>query len=140
MTIKAQMKPLADRVLIKRIEEPGLIKLTDATNSIKGVVLAVGPGKRDEDGDLVPLDVRPGDKVLFNSRWNDFSAGEQVGTGADGSGPLTRPLPLGHDETIHLVQEADIIAKVDHFDFEASMKLENPPFMQNIEIKGPWNS
>ena len=140
MTIKAQMKPLADRVLIKRIEEPGLIKLTDATNSIKGVVLAVGPGKRDEDGDLVPLDVRPGDKVLFNSRWNDFSAGEQVGTGADGAGPLTRPLPLGHDDTIHLVQEADIIAKVDHFDFEASMKLENPPFMQNIEIKGPWNS
>jgi hypothetical protein len=91
-----------------------------------------------QDGWLEPLDVKPGMKVLFNSRWNDFSAGEQAGTGADGKGALARPLPLHADPMLHLVQEADIIAIVPHFDFEASIKYESPS--QNIEIKGPWNS
>jgi hypothetical protein len=159
--------PMGDRVLIQRIETPSVIIATDAAKSIKGIVLAVGRGKwhpgewwkvksqygiasctdttcplcyswKWEDGWLEPLDIKPGMKVLFNSRWNDFSAGEQVGTGADGKGALARPLPLHADPMLHLVQEADIIAIVDHFDFEASIKYESPS--QNIEIKGPWNS
>ncbi len=132
------IEPLGDRIVIQRIEESSTITLTDAPKGIKGIVLAVGPGKRDEDGDLVPLDVHQGDKVLFNSRWNDFTAGENKGTGADGSGPLERPLPLGASPLLHLVQEADVIAIVPHFDFTASIKIESPS--QNQEIKGPWNS
>ena len=132
--------PLHDRVLVQRIEETSKIHLTDAPKSIKGIVLAVGPGKYDDDGDLVPLTLKPGDKVLFNSKWNDFSAGENKGTGADGSGPLERPLPLKQDPLIHLIQEADVLAIVPHFDFRCSLKEERPAFMQNIEIKGPWNS
>jgi co-chaperonin GroES (HSP10) len=157
------IEPRADRVLIQRIEEPSVIMLTDKPKSIKGVVLAVGPGKWhpgewwwSKDGEPIdgvqpygwnwfpgyrePCTVKPGDKVLFNSKWNDFSAGENKGTGADGSGPLERPLPLSADPKLHLVQEADIFAIVPHFDFKASVKEERPPFMQNIEIKGPWNS
>lgn len=163
------IEPRGDRIVIQRIEEPSAIVLTDAAKSIKGVVLAVGPGKwhpgewwyfksfqfygtcrcegrcdcADEgwhwiEGYREPLDVHVGDKVLFNSRWNDFSAGENKGTGADGKGPLERPLPLNADSLLHLVQEADIIGIVPHFDFTASIKIESPS--QNIEIKGPWNS
>jgi len=165
------MELRGDRVIIQRIEESSAIMLTDSAKSIKGVVLAVGPGKwipgewwcfwdlewasdidpsdgqqmkawraRWEwiDGYREPLDVHPGDKVLFNSRWNDFSVGENKGTGADGKGPLERPLPLNADPLLHLVQEGDIIAIVPHFDFTASMKYDSPS--QNVEIKGPWNS
>ena len=125
------IQPRGDRVLIQRIEESSLIQLTDAPKGIKGVVVAVGPGKRDEDGDLVPLDVKPGDKVLFNSKWNDFGAAEHG-----------RPLPLGADPTLHLVQEADIFGIIPDLKMQASVKpgkIEQE-YMQNIEIKGPWNS
>lgn len=61
------------------------------------------------EGHREPLDVKPGMTVLFNARWNDFEHGELRGTGSDKSGPLERPLPVGYDEKIHLVQEADIV-------------------------------
>lgn len=149
------IEPLGDRIVIQRIEEPGSITLTDAHKSIKGVVLAVGLGKWHLgewwklkgkwewfDGYYETPEVKPGDKVLFNSRWNDFAAGENKGTGCDGKGPLERPLPLRADPLIHLVQEADIIAIVPHFDFTASIKpgTVETTYMRNIEIKGPWNS
>ena len=150
------IQPANDRVLIQRIEEPGDILLTDRSKSIKGLVLAVGPGKWIEGtwwyfyqptprwewipGHREQLAVKSGMKVLFNSKWNDFSAGENKGTGADLSGPLERPLPLKADPLIHLIQEADIFAIVPDFNFKASIKEERPQFMQNIEIKGPWNS
>lgn len=158
-------QPQNDRVLIQRIEEPSGILLTDRSKSIKGLVLAVGPGKwipgewwkmrypwteitevegwteRWEwiDGHRQELTVKPGMKVLFNSKWNDFSAGENKGTGSDFSGPLERPLPLKADPMLHLVTEGDIFAVVPDFNFTASMKETRPPFMQNVEIKGPWN-
>jgi co-chaperonin GroES (HSP10) len=131
------IQPLRDQVLIKRIEEESLIVLTDAPKSIKGVILAVGPGKRDEDGELIPTEVKPGLKVLFNSKWNDFTAGENVGTGSDGTGPLERPLPLKADPMLHLVTEGDIIGIVPHFNFRASIKPAQ--ISENKEIVGPWN-
>jgi hypothetical protein len=108
----------SDRVLIQRIDDDSM--LTDAGKGIKGIVLAVGPGKW-QDGYRRPMDVKPGMKVLFNSKWNDLAHGELRGTGADGSGPLERPISYKLDANLHLVTEGDIFAIVDHFDFRASL-------------------
>ncbi|CDM66420.1 co-chaperone GroES [Pyrinomonas methylaliphatogenes] len=65
------IRPLHDRVLIKRIEEPeqirGGIVIPDTAKEKpqQGEVLAVGEGKYDKDGKRIPLDVKPGDRVLF---------------------------------------------------------------------------
>lgn len=66
-----KIRPLHDRVIIKRMEEertsPGGIVIPDTATEkpIRGQVVAVGKGKLLEGGDLRPLDVKPGDKVLF---------------------------------------------------------------------------
>jgi chaperonin GroES len=66
-----KIRPLHDRVLIKRTEEertsPGGIVIPDtaAEKPIKGEVKAVGKGKILENGDVRPLDVKVGDQVLF---------------------------------------------------------------------------
>ena len=68
-------RPLHDRVLIRRVEEenktPSGIIIPDTAKEKpqQGEVLAVGPGTRDENGKLVPLDVKVGDKVLFG-KWS----------------------------------------------------------------------
>ncbi len=68
-------RPLHDRVLIRRIEEenktPSGIIIPDTAKEKpqQGEVLAVGPGARDENGKIVPLDVKVGDKVLFG-KWS----------------------------------------------------------------------
>lgn len=131
-----------DRVLVRRIEEPSNLLLTDKPKSIKGVVLAVGPGKRDEDGYREPVTVRPGQIVAFNSRWNDLSHAENVGTGADGKGKLERPLSYKLDSHIHLIREADIfgILPNEHVKAELVGTAIERTYMQNIEIKRPWNS
>jgi chaperonin GroES len=65
------IRPLHDRVVLKRMEEetksPGGIVIPDsaAEKPIRGEVIAVGNGKRLDNGDLIPLDVKVGDKVLF---------------------------------------------------------------------------
>jgi chaperonin GroES len=65
------VRPLADRLLVKRLEEEstsrGGIIIPDSAKErpLTGEVLAVGAGKRLEDGTLVALDVKKGDKVLF---------------------------------------------------------------------------
>ncbi|WP_290651757.1 co-chaperone GroES [Aquisalimonas sp.] len=65
------IRPLHDRVIIKRMEEerttPGGIVIPDtaAEKPIKGEVLAVGKGKALDSGEVRPLDVKVGDKVLF---------------------------------------------------------------------------
>ena len=65
------IRPLHDRVVIRRMEEertsPGGIVLPDnATEKpVRGEVLAVGNGKLMENGEVRPLDVKVGDKVLF---------------------------------------------------------------------------
>jgi len=66
-----KLKPLADRVVIKVIEEtessPGGIILPDTARERpqRGEVLAVGPGKMGKDGQREPMDVKVGDVVLF---------------------------------------------------------------------------
>ncbi len=65
------IRPLHDRVVIRRKEEettsPGGIVLPDsaAEKPVQGEVVAVGKGKILESGDVRPLDVKVGDKVLF---------------------------------------------------------------------------
>jgi chaperonin GroES len=66
-----KLRPLHDRVIVKRLEEEkksaGGIIIPDnaAEKPIKGEVLAVGPGKKDESGKNIPLDLKVGDTVLF---------------------------------------------------------------------------
>ncbi|WP_294513913.1 co-chaperone GroES [uncultured Bilophila sp.] len=66
------LKPLNDRVLVKRLESEertasGLyIPDTAKEKPSKGEVVAVGPGKHADDGKLVPMTVKVGDMVLFN--------------------------------------------------------------------------
>ena len=65
------IRPLHDRVIVKRVEPEtrtasGLY-IPDAAGEKpdQGEVLAVGPGKRDDAGKLIPMDVKVGDRVLF---------------------------------------------------------------------------
>ncbi|MEZ5565716.1 MAG: co-chaperone GroES [Gammaproteobacteria bacterium] len=66
-----KIRPLHDRVIIKRTEEertsPGGIVIPDTATEkpIKGKVIAVGKGRILENGDIRALDVKAGDKVLF---------------------------------------------------------------------------
>ena len=65
------VRPLQDRLLVRRIEEAektkGGIIIPDAAKErpLEGNVIAVGSGKRLEDGTLIELDVKTGDRVLF---------------------------------------------------------------------------
>jgi len=66
-----KLKPLGDRVLVEPIEEKEVRKSgiiipdTAKEKPQEGKVIAVGPGKRDEKGNLIPMDVKEGDKILF---------------------------------------------------------------------------
>ncbi len=65
------LRPLADRVIVKRIESETKtasgIYIPDnaAEKPDQGEVLAVGPGKRNDKGDIAPMNVKVGDRVLF---------------------------------------------------------------------------
>lgn len=69
------IRPLHDRVLVRRIEEdaksPGGIIIPDTAKEkpMEGEVLAVGGGARDDNGKLAPLDVKKGDRILFG-KWS----------------------------------------------------------------------
>jgi chaperonin GroES len=66
-----KLQPLADRVLVKPIEKEEKTKsgiyLPDTAKEKpqEGEVLAVGPGKMDEDGKRIPLDLKVGDRVIY---------------------------------------------------------------------------
>ncbi|HSH98200.1 MAG: co-chaperone GroES [Methylophilaceae bacterium] len=65
------IRPLHDRVIVKRLEEErttasGIVIPDTATEKPdQGEILAVGPGKKDDNGKNIALDVKVGDKVLF---------------------------------------------------------------------------
>ena len=65
------LRPLHDRILIKRIEEKEAVKggiiIPDTAKEKpqEGEVIAVGNGKKSEDGNIIPLDVKAGDRILF---------------------------------------------------------------------------
>ena len=66
-----KVKPLYDRVLVKRIEEKeqkrGGIIIPDTAKEkpMEGKIVAVGAGKIDDNGKRVPVEVKPGDRILF---------------------------------------------------------------------------
>mgnify|MGYP002357357509 FL=1 len=66
-----KLRPLHDRVIVKRLEgerkSAGGIVIPDtaAEKPSMGEVVAVGPGKTDDNGKLVPIGVKAGDKILF---------------------------------------------------------------------------
>ena len=70
-----KFRPLHDRVVVRRIEEDQktaggiIIPDTAAEKPQTGKVLSVGPGGRDENGKLIKIDVKKGDKVLFG-KWS----------------------------------------------------------------------
>jgi chaperonin GroES len=70
-----KLRPLQDRVLIRRVEPEAktaggiLIPDTAQEKPMEGEVVAVGPGARDADGKVHPLDVKAGDRVLFG-KWS----------------------------------------------------------------------
>ncbi len=94
-----KLKPLNDRVVVKRIEEEertaGGIIIPDSAKEkpIQGEVLAVGHGKLAEDGTRRPLDVKAGDRVLF---------GKYAGTDIKVEG-----------EELLIMREDDILAIID---------------------------
>lgn len=94
-----ELRPLGDRVVIQPMEaeektESGLFLSRDAQEKPQqGTVIAVGLGKKDEDGDRVPMDVKVGDKVLYGK----FGGNE---------------VKLGED-TVLIMREDDIYAIID---------------------------
>jgi chaperonin GroES len=66
-----KIRPLHDRVIVKRLDNERktasgiVIPDSAAEKPDQGEIMAVGPGKRDENGKIITLDVKVGDKVLF---------------------------------------------------------------------------
>lgn len=70
-----KFRPLHDRVLVKRIDSEektaGGIIIPDSAQEkpMEGEVVAIGTGMRTEDGKVIPLDVKSGDRILFG-KWS----------------------------------------------------------------------
>jgi chaperonin GroES len=96
---KTRLQPLGDRVVVERDESEtrtsGGILLPDSAKDkpARGTVISVGDGKLADDGKRKPLQVKPGDRVLFTSY-----AGEQFKIG---------------DNELLLMHEEDILAVID---------------------------
>lgn len=81
-----QIRPLGDRVLVKPEEEqdeksPAGIIIPDTAQKEKperGIVIAVGPGKRGDDNELIPVSVKEGDRVMFSKYgYDEVKIGDQ---------------------------------------------------------------
>jgi chaperonin GroES len=70
--VKMKLKPLNDRVIVTRVKEEqktaGGIIIPDTAKEKpqEGKIVAVGPGKKDDKGKRIPLEVREGDRILFS--------------------------------------------------------------------------
>jgi chaperonin GroES len=79
------IKPLSDHILIEPIKgeektKSGILlpETADKEKPEQGKVVAVGPGKRNEDGKLLPVEIRVGQKVLFNKYGpNEIKVGDK---------------------------------------------------------------
>lgn len=119
-----KMRPLHDRVIVKRIEQQRktasgiVIPDSAAEKPEQGEVLAVGEGRRGQDGTIHPLAIKPGDKVLFGK----FS-GQTVTV--DG-------------EELLVLREDDVLAVIEGDDkIEASRLVSTLAFQEyNNERKG----
>ena len=94
------LKPLGDRVIVEPVEKEEMtaggiiLPETAKEKPQQGTIVAVGPGRRDEDGDRIPMDVKVGDRVLFAKY-----AGTEV--------------KLDEDEKVLVLKESDILAVVE---------------------------
>jgi chaperonin GroES len=92
------LKPLADRVVVEPLEEEEVTALgivlpeTAKEKPQKGTIVATGPGRRDEAGKLVPMEVKVGDVVLYAKY-----GGTEVKMG---------------DQTVLVLRESDVLAIV----------------------------
>ena len=80
MAKKLSLKPLGDRIVVLPSEKEGEKKLAsgiiipEAVNKeklIKGEVITVGPGRRNDEGKRIPIEVKPGDVVFFKKPWDE---------------------------------------------------------------------
>ncbi|MDR3571609.1 MAG: co-chaperone GroES [Candidatus Pacebacteria bacterium] len=97
---KISVQPLGDRVLVKREDKPekksvsGIIlpDTAEKDKSKRGSIIAVGPGRINDEGTLIPTTLKTGTKVYFNAGWDN-----EVDLGED-------------NEEYFLVRESDILA------------------------------
>jgi len=94
------LKPLGDRVIVEPVEKEEMtaggiiLPETAKEKPQQGTIVAVGPGRRDEEGKRIPMDVKVGDRVLFAKY-----AGTEV--------------KLEEDEKVLVLKESDILAIVE---------------------------
>ncbi len=94
-----KIRPLHDRVLVRRVDSDektaGGIIIPDTAQEkpMEGEIVAAGEGARGDDGRITPLDVKPGDRVLFG-KWS----GTEVQVGG---------------EELLIMKEADIMGVID---------------------------
>jgi chaperonin GroES len=97
---KINLKPLADRLIVEPIEREEktasgiILPETAKEKPQEGNVLAVGPGRKDEDGKPIPMDVKEGDRVLYAKY-----AGTEV--------------KLPDDRKVLVLKESDVLAIVE---------------------------
>jgi chaperonin GroES len=97
---KINLKPLADRLIVEPIEQEEttasgiILPETAKEKPQEGKVLAVGPGRKDEDGKPIPMDVKEGDLVLYAKY-----AGTEV--------------KLPEDRKVLVLKESDVLAIVE---------------------------
>ena len=97
-----KIKPLYDRILVKRLEEQektaGGLYIPDTAKEKpqKGKVVAVGPGKVKKDGGRAPMQVKIGDTILFTS-WAGDEVKKQYSTSED----------------LLIMREEDVLAVID---------------------------
>ena len=79
MAKKLSLMPLGDRIVVLPSEKGGEKKLAsgiiipetvDKKESMRGEVVAVGPGRRNDEGKRIPVEVKPGDTVFFKKPWD----------------------------------------------------------------------
>ena len=96
----AKINPLDDRVVVQPLEQESqtsggiFLPETAKEKPQQGTIVAVGPGRREEDGKRIPMDVKVGDRVLFAKY-----AGTEV--------------KLDEDEKVLVLKESDILAVVE---------------------------
>jgi chaperonin GroES len=80
MAKKLSLQPLGDRIMVRPFEKEGEKKLAsgiilpEAANKeklLKGEVVAVGPGRRNDEGKRLPIEVKTGDTVFFKKPWDE---------------------------------------------------------------------
>jgi chaperonin GroES len=80
MAKKFPLTPLGDRIVVRPDEKGGEKKLASGIiipetvgkeKPMKGEVMAVGPGRRSDDGKRIPIEVKVGDQVLFKKQWDE---------------------------------------------------------------------